>query len=343
MQIAVDRLPRFLAESPLPSSCLVFGAEPLQQLEATDAIRAKARADDVAERIVLTVDGSFDWRELARQTENLSLFGERRLIELRLGDQKPGRDGSAAICEFLDQGGEDILLMTAGKLDRKAQQGKWFKALDGAGLTIACWPVDAQRLPDWIARRLADAGIDITADAARLLAERVEGNLLAAKQELDRLALLLGEGRVDVDNVLEAVSDHARFDLFDLPDCALAGDAARTLRVLDVLQAEGVEAVMVSWLLCREIRQLVLIAGDFAGGQPAAAVMQRHGVWKHRQPALQAALRRLHPSRLDRLLADARHVDRMIKGAAPGEPWPALRALALGLAGVELPRTPGFQ
>lgn len=338
MKLAIDRLSAYLAKSGLARAFLIYGDEPLQQLEAADAIRRRAREEGAEERLVLTVETGFDWRQLAQQTENLSLFATRRLIELRLGTHKPGREGGAALVSYLEQSGaDDILVMTAGKLDRSAQQSKWFKAFDAAGVTLASWPVAAANLPSWISQRLKGQGLAIEPQAARLLAERVEGNLLAAKQELDRVALLIDGGTVDVDLVLDVVTDNARFDLFELSDCALSGDAARTLRVLEVLRLEGIEPVMLNWLLTRELRQLNVMAAQVADGQPLASTMEAHGIWRNRQPAYRAALQRLSGSRLAELLAAARCIDRIIKGSVAGDPWPALRAVSASLAGANLP------
>jgi DNA polymerase-3 subunit delta len=340
MKLAIERLPAHLDKSGLARAYLIYGEEPLQQMEAADAIRHHACDVGVDERMVLTVEPGFDWRQLAQQTENLSLFASRRLIELRLGDHKPGRDGSAALLSYLEQAsGDDVLVITAGKLDRSAQQSKWFKAFESAGVTLASWPVAAAKLPGWISQRLKAKGLTIEPEAARLLAERVEGNLLAAKQELDRVALLIDDGPVDVELILELVADNARFDLFELPDCALGGDAGRTLRVLEVLRQEGVEPVMVNWLLTRELRQLSVMAAELADGRPLAGVVEAHGVWRNRQPAYRAALQRLSCERLVELLGSARRIDRVIKGSRRGDPWVELRELCAGLAGVNLPCT----
>ena len=313
---------------------LVCGDEPLQVTEAADAIRAAAREAGHDERQVFHVESGFDWDQLAAAADNLSLFAERRLIELRMPTGKPGDAGSKALTAYAANAPEDtVLLITAGRLDKRQQQSKWFKALESAGAVVQVWPVDAKALPGWIAERMRGRGLQPNQEAARLLAEKVEGNLLAAAQEVEKLALLYGEAEVDEAAVAAAVSDSSRYDVFELVDTALSGDAARVVRVVDGLRGEGTEPTLVLWALGREVRALAAMAAEVAGGAPPDAVMGKHQVWSRRKGPVGAALKRAGPNRWRGLLQRAARTDRIIKGAEWGNAWEELLQLALLMAG----------
>lgn len=336
MRLRFEHLERHL-EGPLAPVYVVSGDEPLQLAEAADAIRAAARRQGFGERQVMHVGAGFDWNGLAAACDSLSLFAERRLFDLRLPDSGPGKEGAAALAAYAGAPSADnLLLVTCGKLDKRQQQSVWFKALDGAGAALQVWPVEPGQLPGWIARRMRARGLEPSAGAARLLAAQVEGNLLAAAQEVEKLWLLHGEGAIDEAAVAQAVADSARFDVFELVDAALAGERARTVRVLEGLRGEGVEPVLVLWALAREIRSLAAMARDLKGGKGVDAVMGQHRVWDKRKPVVRAALQRHPPGRWYGLLARAARVDRMIKGVEPGKPWDELLQLALLIAGVRL-------
>ncbi|HKJ76840.1 MAG TPA: DNA polymerase III subunit delta, partial [Gammaproteobacteria bacterium] len=310
------------------------GDEPLQVTEAADAIRAAAREAGHGERQVFHVESGFDWDQLAAAADNLSLFAERRLLELRMPTGKPGDAGSKALTAYAANAPEDtVLLITAGRLDKRQQQSKWFKALESAGVVVQVWPVDAKALPGWVAERMRSRGLQPNQEAARLLAEKVEGNLLAAAQEVEKLALLYGEAEVDEAAVAAAVSDSSRYDVFELVDTALSGDAARVVRVVDGLRGEGTEPTLVLWALGREVRALAAMAAEVAGGAGPDAVMGKHQVWSRRKGPVGAALKRAGPNRWRGLLQRAARADRIIKGAEWGNAWEELLQLALLMAG----------
>jgi DNA polymerase-3 subunit delta len=324
---------------------LLSGDEPLQLGEAADAIRARARQQGFDERQVLHVDGSFDWSGLTAASQTLSLFAERRLIDLRLPSGKPGKEGGAALSDYAANPPPDtVLLVSSGKLDKAAQNSKWFKALDKAGATLQVWPVEPGALPQWVAQRMRARGLSPTPEAARLLAERVEGNMLAAAQEVEKLRLLYGEKggekggatTVDVAMVEQGVADSARYDIFELVDTALLGDGARVARVLEGLRGEGVEPILILWALVREIRTLEEMAYEIEHGASADAVLKARWVWDKRKPAVRAGLKRHNARRWSQLLRRAVRIDRMVKGAEPGEPRDELLQLALLMAGVRL-------
>ncbi len=320
---------------------LVFGEEPLQSLEAADAIRVAAREQGHAERECLTVETGFDWNLLRQRASSPSLFAGGRLLELRLGSAKPGDAGAKALTEYAARPASDlVLLITAGKLDWNTQKGRWFAALDAAGVVVAAMPIEWSQLPAWIDRRLRSRGLKPTSDAVTLLSERVEGNLLAAAQEIEKLALSNTGRELTAEDVLAAVGDSARYSIYDFVDAALLGQPERVARILDGLRGEGVEPVLVNWALHREVRVLVALA--FARGQRqpletvfAAFAARKQPVWDKRKPPLLQALRRLTLVQCRQLLRACAHVDRLAKGVEAGSPWDALQAAGLRLAGLE--------
>ncbi|MFP5440476.1 MAG: DNA polymerase III subunit delta [Gammaproteobacteria bacterium] len=336
MQLRPERLAAELSARLLPA-WLVFGDEPLIVLECADAIRAAARAAGCTERDVLNVEGSFDWNRLREAAGNLSLFGDKRLIELRL-DRVPSPDGQKAIVEWCARAGDDtVLLVTAGALEKKQQNAEWVQAIGQAGATVQAWPVPRAELPAWIRRRLAARGVSADDAALEFLADRVEGNLLAAQQEIDRIVLLFGQGAVGVEQLSTMIADNARYDLEGTLDAALAGDAARALRMLEGLREEGESTVPLLWLVQRDVRGLLLAAELVAQGRGEQAALQAAGVWASRQNALLPALKRLRVPALRALLADCAKTEKTNKGQAPGSAWDAMATLLLRIAGRKAP------
>ncbi|MDH3525943.1 MAG: DNA polymerase III subunit delta [Gammaproteobacteria bacterium] len=336
MQINPEQLASRL-RGPLAPVYFISGDEPLRVMEAADAVRAQARKQGYDEREVLSVQPGFDWSALETAAGSLSLFSQRRVIDLRLPGGKPGDAGSKALRAYAEQPPEEtILLITAGKLEPSARRSKWVQALDQAGVVVFVWPLDAQQFPAWVRARMRQRGLDPTAEAVALLTERVEGNLLACVQEIDKLYLLQGEGPVDAAAVTAMVADSARFDVFSLVDAVLSGDGVRSTRILRGLQGEGVAAPVVLWALTRELRQLTTMADAVAGGEAIPKVLARFRVWQARKPVIGQALGRLSGAVCRDLLRRCALVDRIIKGRAAGNPWDELLQLALLLAGVRV-------
>ena len=312
---------------------VVFGDEPLLALEAADAIRAAARSQGYGERDLFTVEGSFNWQNLLASGNNLSLFAERRILEIRIPSGKPGIEGGKALEQrSADLPPDTIVLVTLPKLDKTQQGSKWFKALEAAGTVVQVYPVDRSRLPDWIAGRLAGQGQRAEREALQFLADRVEGNLLAAHQEIRKLGLLHPAGALNFAQVKEAVLDVSRYDVFNLAEAMLAGDAARFARILEGLRGEGVGQVLVLWALSQEIRTLTKIALGQNRGVPVAQGMREARVWESRQSLMERALKRTGGKRLIAALKRAAQVDRMIKGLERGDVWDELLQLGLRLA-----------
>ncbi len=309
---------------------LIMGDEPLQSMECQDAIRAAARSRGYADRTVLDVETGIDWQALRFTADSLSLFSSRQLIDLRLGDARPGTAGAEAISRYCEQPSPDaVLLISSGRLDGKTLQGGWVRAVEKQGVLVQVRPLKAGEMTAWVESRLRARGLGATPEAVRLLADRDEGNLLAAAQDIDKLALLAGGRTIDVGEVVAAVGDSARFDLYALPDSAMAGDAARAVRMLRGLREEGVEPVLVCWGMTRELRALNLLA---QGRRPEENI-PGYKMFGQRESLLRAAAQRLGVEKMRRLLREAIRIDRVAKGAAPGEPWGELTGLCLGLAG----------
>jgi DNA polymerase-3 subunit delta len=332
MQVRPEQLERQLTQQLLPIY-LVYGDEPLLVQEACDLIRKQARSQGCTDREVIdTATPNFDWQEIINSAASMSLFAERKLIELRLPSGKPGAEGSKALCEYVDRSGdEDVMLIIAGKIDKQSTSSKWFKTLDKVGAAVQIWPIDAKSLPRWLEQRVAGAGMRISGEALQLLSERVEGNLLCAVQEVEKLKLLASDGEITADTVTNAVADNARYNLFALADSAVNGDSAASLRMLHGLRGEGTEAAVVLWALTRELRTLYEIEAAHRGGQNMQQAMKAQRVWNSKIPQVKAALSRHSAASLTGLLEQAAATDGSIKGFADGDPWDNLSALIVGL------------
>jgi DNA polymerase-3 subunit delta len=278
-------------------------------------------------------EARFDWGEFGNSAANLSLFAERRIIELRLPTGKPGKQGIEAIVDLVAQSGEDLLLIvSAPKLDKSAAASPWVKAIEQRGGSIQVWPVGIAELPRWIGERMRRAGLEPEPQAVQLLADRVEGNLLAAQQEIDKLRLLLGEAKVTVAEIESAVANSSRFDVYKLVDAAVAGDAARAVRILGGLRSEGTEPVIVTWALSRELRMLAQVADKAKRGTSLDNAMQRAGVWRNRQGLVRACVGRHEPAGLYGLLKLAGRADAAAKGQSAGDPWSLAAGIVVGLS-----------
>ena len=327
MRLRAEQLPAALARG-LAGIYLVSGDEPLLVGEAADAIRAAARAAGYADRRVFFIDRSFSWDELRLETQSLSLFAERRLFELRMPSGKPDK-GAALLAELAAQAAADLTyLVITDKLDRKAGDAPWVQAIEKHGAWLPIFPVDAAALPAWLRGRAKMLHIDIGPEACQLIVDRVEGNLLAAQQELEKLKLLANGGLIDVDLVLRSVGDSARYDVFQVAEAAAAGDAARALRVLLGLKSEGVEPTLILWALLRELRGMWQ-----ARERDRLRSAVRGSAWNLAATPSARALSRLKKLPLAPLLMQASHTDRVIKGLSPGDAWSALTGLTGAFAG----------
>ena len=334
--IRAEALPALLGKATaggLPPIAWIASDEPLLQIEAADAFRAAARGIGFDERQVFHAERGFRLDALLHEAGALSLFSNRRLLELRIAG-KPGKELGEALAEAAPRLADDTrLLVTSPRLERATTDAAWFARIDRAGWVVQIPVVERAQLPRWIGERLARSGQQADADTLRLIAERVEGNLLAAEQEVRKLALLFPAGRLPGDAVRAAVLDVARWDVFDLVAAALAGDAARAMRCLDGLRAEGTATPVVLWALADASRTLMRLALAREAGRPLAQAMREARIWGERERLYPAALARLPAPALRRLLRACGRADRMTKGLLAGDDWQALAAVALGLAG----------
>ena len=330
--IKLDQLDAQLARALAPVY-VVHGDEPLLSLEAADAIRAKARAAGYTQRDVHIVERGFDWNRLSASASSMSLFGDRTLIELRLPTGKPGTEGAAAIVAHCQTVSDDVLtLVSVPRLDRAGQNSAWFGALDRAGVVVNVFGVDRAHLPQWIAQRLARQKQRAATDALTFIADCVEGNLLAAHQEIQKLGLLHPEGELTFEQIREAVLNVARFDVYQISEALLSGDAKRLARVLDGLRGEGEAPNRVLWVMSEDVRAVLRVQTAQQNGQSLQEVYRAHRIWgEPRQRAIGAAARRLSADQLETALAQAAAVDRTIKGLAKGDAWDELLQLGMRL------------
>ncbi len=332
MKLRANQLASHLKHNLAPCY-LVSGDEHLLVGEALDQIRNAARARGFGAREVYVGQTGFDWSQLTAAASNHSLFAERRIIEVRLPTGKPGRQGGAALTDFVARlGPELMLIVSSAKLDRSAAASKWAKTIESKGASLAIWPIGVRELPGFIADRMRRAGLEPERSAVRLIADRVEGNLLAASQEIEKLRLLHGEGKIRGEDVGRAVANSSRYDVYKLADAALAGDAGRALKILGGLQAEGVEPVIAVWSLTRELRTLARLAAAVSRNADLGAQMRKLGVWRNREGLVRGCVSRHSEQDLYRLLKAAGRADALAKGQAFGDPWQLAADIVLQLS-----------
>ena len=313
---------------------IVSGDEQLLVQETTDHIRGVLRSCGFMERELFHAEVGFEWRSLLQSTLSLSLFAEKKLIEVRLPSGKPGDQGGKILTEVLDQLNEDnVLLLVLPKVGQDVQRTRWFKTLEAQGAFIQIWPIEARNLPRWLTNRFQQEGLSVSREAVQLMADRVEGNLLAAVQEIERLRLMAVDGRVDVQEVTDGVADSARYDVFQLLDAAIAGDAEKSVRMTRGLKAEGLEIMFILAMLAREIRNLEKMKTGLESGQSRQAVFKQARVWKNREAIVSRCLDRQQLDGLRQMVASIGQIDRVVKGLEPGDPWRVLQEVLLCLSG----------
>ncbi len=330
MIVKPERLAAALERPPLAKLFLIFGEEPLQRIESADAIRTAARAAGAEERLRFDANTGIDWDYLHAETQSLSLFSARRVIEIELGKKKP----DAAAERFLKTlangpDGDDIFIISGDALSREDEKKAWFAELAARGVVVPCRLPEGAAFHQWLGTRARARGRELAAPAADLLAARTEGNLLAAAQEIDLLLLLVDSPLITLEHALAAVTDSARYDVYKVVDSALAGDAARAVRMLRGVREEGAEPVVISWSAGRELR--VLSRVQAAPSVDAGFAAER--IWQTRQPLLRRALQRLSTRQVQTLLRDSVRIDWMVKGMDTGEPWDELESLLVAMAG----------
>ena len=332
MLLRPEKLPLHLQQG-LKPLYVVTGDELLLVMEAADAIRACAKQEEYLEREVLTVEQGFNWGQLQASGASLSLFAAKRVIEIRIPGGKPGAEGAAALEAYAaDLPPDTLSLLLLPKLDKRTKDSGWFGALSAAGVVVEVYPVDLDALPAFIARRLALQNQSADREALAFLAESVEGNLLAAHQEIQKLGLLYPARKLTFDEVSGAVLNVSRFDVFQLGDAMLAGDAARAARILDGLRGEGVKPIPVLGVLAWLTRSLNKSKLALARGADMNGALREGGFWGERQNLARRALPRLPVEILTAVQRQAAEIDRMSKGLKPGDVWDELLTLVLRVA-----------
>ena len=336
MQLRADALDSHLAKTLAPLY-VISSDEHLLAQEAADRIRQAARAAGHSEREVLTVDRSFKWGSLLAANQSQSLFGERKLIELRIPGGKPGKDGGQALQDFAaDLSPDNVTLITLPKLDRTTQKSAWVTALQKAAVFIEIPLVERGQLPAWIGARMAANGQSTDRAALIFIADRVEGNLLAAHQEISKLALLYPAGPLSFEKIQAAVLNVARYDVFKLNEAMLSGDVARLARMIDGLKAEGEALPLVLWAVAEELRTLLRLRNALDAGKPLPLALKEYRVWGPRERLMEPALRRLSRAAIQSAIHQAAQIDKMVKGLRArefaGDPWDALLQVGMRVA-----------
>ena len=336
MIIKPAQLGASLAKALLPLYWIA-GDEPLLKQEAADQIRSHCRSAGFSDREVFDVDRSFDWQRFSQATGNLSLFGDRKLLELRLGSTSLDEAGKQALENYVATAGNDqVLLITGPRLESATLKTKWFKPLEAAGVLVQIWPLSSNELPGWLEARLRSLGIRASADAIQLLVDRVEGNLLAAVQEMEKLRLLVRDGgqiELDAAMVAQLVADSSRYTAFALVDATLAGDGRRSLRILQSLRSEGVHPLPIIGAFNNELMRLLPLLERVAQGEPAGDVARSPQVIFSRRQVVGTALRRLDAKKVWQQFHALRRADQASKGLGTSDPWDTLAGMVLSLAG----------
>ena len=335
MRLRPEQLKTHLERSGKMPVYFVSGDEPLQKLESIDLIRNHYQKQGYDERIIFEVNKSFDWNQINEASSNLSLFSNNKIIELRMAAPKPGRQGGIFLQQYVENENNDtVLIISSDKIDKGTQNNKWVKAIDKAGLMIQVWPIGPAQLPGWIQARMQNRQKKITHDAARFIAERVEGNLLAAQQEIEKLLLLIEKDRIDIEDIMGAVADSSRYNVFDMLESAFVGNIDRTLLMLNGLKNEGTEPLLLFGALMWEYRRLCSIAYEYEAGTQLEKIFIEHKVWDKKKRPITSVLKRHTSKSLDRLLNYCAVIDKTLKSGQRDRAWGQFSTLLLAIAGI---------
>ena len=338
MKLKPEQLARTLKSESFPLYWLA-GDESLLLQEAADSVRLHFRNSGVGERELFNIDKGFKWESFSHATSNLSLFAKQKLFELRLSSSKLDETGKSAIKEFLDEENPDhTLLISSPKLEAGLMNTKWFKGIEPKSIIVQIWPINKDGLSNWLSKRLIQEGINADAEALQLLSDKIEGNLLAAMQEIEKLKLLTHKGadetiNLDANTVMQVIADSSRYSVYNLIDSALLGDGVRCQKILQNLRDEGLFPLIIVGALSRELRLLLPMIEKHEDGQGINAILQANRVWFNRKQAVSSALQRLHSEDIWRLLDKVRRIDQTIKGMSLANPWDELSLLVLEVSG----------
>ena len=338
MKLYPEQLGQHL-KSTLARTYVLSGDEPLQLIEAADAIRQAGKAHGYANRERFHVDAHFEWGTFRAACNSYSLFGEPRILDIQL-PAKPDKLGAEALLHFAERPPEDaILLVSLPKLTAAEQKARWFQAMERLGIVMQVWPLSGEKLLRWLDGRLNARGLLADQSGLRLLAARVEGNLLAAAQEVEKLHIIYGTGQLTDDQILKSVADSARYDVFDLTEQVLRGQINKSFRVLNGLRGEGIASAVVLWALARELRLLNTIKSELKAGTSTESLFGKYRLWDSRKAAMNQALQRLDQNAIHQAILLCAKADRIIKGIAPGDEWDALLATCISLMKPQAPLT----
>jgi DNA polymerase-3 subunit delta len=340
LRTSLASLPGHLKQGTQPLY-LLFGAEILLVEEALDQIRSRAMDDGFQERLRFTSEAGFDWNQLLDQSQAMSLFAEKRLIELRIPTGKPGDAGAKALIQYVQNplSSDTSLIIICGAVEKRTQGTKWFRAVEEAGVAIECPVIGVDRLPDWISQRLTASGLKYEMEAVEQLSHFVEGNLLAAAQEINLLGLLYPDETITTDIVEHVIADHARFNVYNLADACLAGKVHRVTRILQSLKQEQIQPVLIMWALARDVRTLCSLSAAVEKGENPNALFRRFHIWSNRSVNMNSALRRLPRAQWENILRRLGRADLMVKGRAPMQRkdiWEEIESISLGMCGLKI-------
>ena len=336
MRIKPEQLSAALQKGLMPVY-FITGDEPLQLGEMADAVRKAAKKAGFESREIISAETGFEWNQLAFSADSLSIFADKKIIDLRLPSGTPGTEGAKALIAYCDRLPDDtLLLITAGKVASGAFKTRWLEALEKKGVVIQVWPLEGQDLIRWLQQRMLQRGLNAETDGLRILASRIEGNLLAAAQEIEKLYVLYGTGNLSNQQIFDVVADSSRYDVFKLMDSVLSSNVNRIFKVLSGLRAEGIAAPIVLWALTREARVLIKIKLALSQGQNREVVFKNNQIWDKRKQLVSNALNRLNDSDLNSILVLSAKADRQIKGQQQGDAWESLLAICLMFASSQI-------
>ena len=339
MRIKPEQLSAALQKGLMPVY-FITGDEPLQLGEMADAVRKAAKKAGFENREIISAETGFEWNQLAFSADSLSIFADKKIIDLRLPSGTPGTDGAKALIAYCERLPEDtLLLITAGKVASSALKTRWLEALDKVGVVIQVWPLEGQDLIRWLHQRMHQRGLNAETDGLRILASRIEGNLLAAAQEIEKLYVLYGTGNLSNQQIIDVVADSSRYDVFKLMDSVLSASVNRIFKVLSGLRAEGIAAPIVLWALTREARGLIKIKLALIQGQNRETVFKNNQIWDKRKQLVSSALNRLSEGDLNSILVLSAKADRQIKGQQQGDAWETLLSICLMFASIQIMTT----
>ena len=336
MRIKPEQLSAVLQKGLMPVY-FITGDEPLQLGEMADAVRQAAKKAGFESREIISAETGFEWNQLAFSADSLSIFADKKIIDLRLPSGTPGTEGAKALIAYCDRLPDDtLLLITAGKVASGAFKTRWLEALEKKGVVIQVWPLEGQDLIRWLQQRMLQRGLNAETDGLRILASRIEGNLLAAAQEIEKLYVLYGTGNLSNQQIFDVVADSSRYDVFKLMDSVLSSNVNRIFKVLSGLRAEGIAAPIVLWALTREARVLIKIKLALSQGQNREVVFKNNQIWDKRKQLVSNALNRLSADDLNSILVLSAKADRQIKGQQQGDAWETLLAICLMFASTQI-------